>query len=109
MTLKDCTKEEPIFVVKRLQILGAAGEYFIRRALCDVEDRRERRKHEEMRHLTELSAAKDREYRELLAPYEGQRLVDIPNEVLQKAGEAQNECRAARLKWFKLAGIKIRE
>lgn len=110
MTLKDCTKEELIFVIERLQFYGIdSGDYYVRRALSDVEERRDERKIERMRRLTKLADAKNREYTELLAPYEGQPFINIPDEVLRKADAAQKECRAANLEWFKLAGIKIRK
>lgn len=110
MTLKDCTKEELIFVIERLHMYElTSSDYYVRRALCDVEERREMRKHERMKQLSELSAQKQREYAALLAPYEGQPFVNIPDDVLLKADELQKESRAANLEWFKLAGIKIRK
>ena len=46
MTLKDCTKEELIFVIERLQLYTLSGTEYVQRALEDVEMRREERKHE---------------------------------------------------------------
>lgn len=110
MTLKNCTKEELIFVIERLQFYGLdSGDYYVRRALSDVEERRDERKIERMKRLTELADAKRREFAELFAPYEGQPLINIPDEVLRKADATKRECHAANLEWFKLAGIKIRK
>jgi len=42
--LKDCTKEELIFVIERLQFYSLSGDYYVQRALGDVEEEREARK-----------------------------------------------------------------
>ncbi len=44
MKLKDCTKEELIFVIERLQFYSLSGDYYVQRALGDVEEEREARK-----------------------------------------------------------------
>lgn len=54
MTLKDCTKEELIFVIKRLQFYSLSSDYYVRRALCDVEEEREHRRLEEARRLEDV-------------------------------------------------------
>ena len=42
--MKDCTKEELIFVIERLQFYSLSGDYYVQRALGDVEEEREARK-----------------------------------------------------------------
>ena len=109
MTLKDCTKDELIFVIERLQFYGlTAGDYYVRRALCDVEERREEQKAEKARQLSEYANKKHREYMGLIGPYVGRPIADIPDDIAQKADAAQKECEAANLKWFRLMGIKIK-
>lgn len=54
MTLRDCTKEELIFVIERLQFYHLSGDYYIQRALCDVAEQREERKLEDARRLTDV-------------------------------------------------------
>ena len=108
MTLKDCTKEELIFVIKRLQFYGlTTGDYYIRRALCDVEERREDKKHAEAMRLAAYSHQKRQEYIDLLTPYEGKPLIDIPDSVIKKADAAMKEAQKADRQWNKLMGIKI--
>ena len=51
MRLKDCTKEELIFVIKRLQMYSLSDGHYIRLALRDVEEERETRKLREARQL----------------------------------------------------------
>ena len=110
MTLKDCTKDELIFVIERLQFYGlTAGDYYVRRALCDVEERREEQKHSKADQLLNRAALKQLEYIHLLEPYEGKPLVDIPEDVIKKASAAQKECEAANREWMKLMGIKTKK
>ena len=110
MKLKDCTKEELIFVIGRLQFYGlTAGDYYIGRALRDVEERRESRKMEEAKRLSKLASEKHLEYMDLIRPYIGRPITDIPEEIIKKADAAKKECAAVNLKWFKLMGIKIKK
>lgn len=109
MTLKDCTKDELIFVIDRLKLYGlTSGDYYVNRALSDVAERRENQKHEEARRLAELANEKHLEYMDLICPYVGQPITSIPKEIIQKADAAQKACESANLKWFKLMGIKIK-
>ena len=105
MTLRDCTKEELIFVIERLQFYHLSGEYYIQRALCDVEEERERRRLEEARRLSGLQNQKMQEYIALMRPYEGMPLKDIPENVFARADAVLQEARAADMKWRKLMGF----
>lgn len=109
MKLKDCTKDELIFVIERLKFYGlTAGDYYVNRALSDVAERRENQKHEEAERLVKLANEKHLEYMDLVRPYIGQPIANMPKEIIQKADAAQKECESANLKWFKLMGIKIK-
>ena len=52
MKLKDCTKAELIFVIKRLQLYSLSDGHYIQLALRDVEEEREARKLREARQLS---------------------------------------------------------
>lgn len=105
MKLKDCTKEELLFVIERLQLYNLSDDYYIQRVLCDVKERRASRKLEEARRLSALFSQKWQEYIDILSPYDGKRLKDIPPEVLDRADTAMKEAQAADMKWRKLMGI----
>lgn len=49
--LKDCTKEELIFVIKRLQLYSLSNDHCLWQALGDVEEEREARKRREARRM----------------------------------------------------------
>ncbi len=110
MKLKDCTKEELIFVIGRLQFYGLdVGDYYINRALRDVEERRESQKIEEAKRLLKHANEKHLEYMKLISPYIGQPITSIPDEVVEKADAAQKEFETANLRWCKLMGIKTKK
>lgn len=105
MMLKDCTKEELIFVIKRLQLYSLSNDHCLRQALGDVEEEREARKLREARRLSALKNQKMQEYITLMRPYEGMSLMDVPEDVLDRADAAMKEARAADMKWRKLMGF----
>lgn len=106
MTLKDCTKEELLFVIERLQLYMLSGsDHYIKMALCDVEEWRNERKNKEAERLSALSFQKRQEYIGLLSPYEGKRLLDIPDPVFARADAAMKEAQAADRKWNRIMGI----
>lgn len=102
MKLKDCTKAELIFVIKRLQMYSLSDGHYIQLALRDVEAERDRRKFDEAKRLSNYSFQKRQEYIDLLAPYDGKRLVDIPDSVFNKASAAMREAEKADRKWNKI-------
>jgi len=104
--LKDCTKEELIFVIERLQFYHLFGDYYIQRALCDVEEERECRRLEEARRLTDVRLQNLQQYSDLLGPYEGKSFADIPQDVLDRAITALERYEAADRKWMRLMGIR---
>ena len=105
MKLKDCTKEDLIYVIERLQLYNPSQKHFLFRALNDVEMRREEKKFDEAKRISAYSSQKRQEYIDLLAPYEGKRLIDIPASVLEKADTAMREAQKADCKWNKIMGI----
>ena len=105
MTLKNCTKDELIFVIERLQLYNPSQKHFVQRALNDVEMRREEKKIDEAKRISAYSAQKRQECIDLLAPYEGKRLIDIPASVLEKADTAMREAQKADCRWNKIMDV----
>lgn len=105
MTLTNCTKEELIFIIERLQLYNPSQKHFVLRALNDVAMQREEKKLARADQFADLSFKKRQEYIDLLAPYEGKRLVDIPASVLKKADAAMREAQKADCRWNKIMGI----
>ncbi len=109
VTLKDCTKEELIIIIERLQFYNFSNSYYVNRALLDVEEERENKRLAEAKRLSNYAAQKRQEYIALLAPYEGKRILDIPDSVIEKADATMKAAQAADSKWNKLMGITKRK
>ena len=54
-----------------------------------------------------LADKKRKEYLEILEPYDGKPIIDIPLPVLEKADKAMKEAHDADQKWAKLMGLDI--
>lgn len=67
--------------------------------------KREEKKIEEAGKISAYAYQKRQEYIDLLAPYEGKRLVDIPASILERADAAMKEAQKADSKWSKIMGI----
>lgn len=107
MTLKDCTKEELIFIISQLKIhCGSSGEYYVTRVLSALELDREEKKLEKARQWADRADQKRREHIAILSPYDGMRWVDIPADVLERADAAMKEAQAADRAWNKIMGLE---
>ena len=104
MTLKDCTKEELIYIIKHLTHFDISN-FHLNQALNDVRYERERKKFDEADKLNKIWAENTRKYCEVLKPYEGMRIIDIPREVIEKAEEYRKAADEANKKYEKIMNI----
>lgn len=104
MTLKDCTKEELIYMVN--YIAGRVGvqnkDYYIKLALGEVAYSREKKKLDRAEELNQLSARKRNEYINLMKQYGGKSGVDVPLDVFKKALALLEEAQKADKEWEKI-------
>lgn len=107
MKLKDCTKAELLWIIDRMQCYSPFHlESALARALDDAELERELKRFDEADRINHLSAQARQRALELLAPYDGKPMVDIPPEIVKQAGAAIEEARALDRKWNRLMGFK---
>jgi hypothetical protein len=104
MTLSQCTKADLLWIIKRLQI---RCRYDVDRALNDLAYEKEKERIAEAERCYKLADKKRREYLEILEPYDGKKIVDIPLSVLKKADKAMKEAQDADNRWAKLMGLDI--
>lgn len=103
LALKDCTKAELMFIIKQFKFhCGSSGEYYLIRALNDVDIQRQKKRCDAADRLSDFSYRKRQEYIELLSPYEGVPLSDIPLSTLKAAEAAMKKAQAADRKWASL-------
>lgn len=103
LKLENCTKAELLWVIERAKQLSLSDiSYYIERALNDLEYERDVERLERAKEQAEISHKAALEYVEIMKPYEGKKLIDIPLEVLKKADSAMKRSKEAHKKWSQL-------
>lgn len=102
--LQRLTKAELILVILELErrSLVMSDLPFI---LRDLELRKLNEREQEADRLLHIAAEKRMAYCELMKPYEGKRLVDIPRETIEKASRLLEEAAEAGRKWDRMMGM----
>ena len=99
MTLKECTKEELLIVIKRLTILDRSH---LDRVLIDLEYERVKRKIASAERWAEISDACRKRYVEIMKKHEGEKLTDIPISEIKEADECIRNANKADKEYDKL-------
>lgn len=106
MTLSDCTKADLLWIINRVKQRYLHNvDFEIQRALNDLEYEKIRQRHDEAERYVLLANEKRREYIELLSPYDGMKIIDIPLPVLDKADKLLKKAREYDKRWNKLIGL----
>ncbi len=99
MTLKQCTKEELLYIVERF-----VNKIYIDAILLDIEMKRIDKRHNEVRRLSEEAKKADEKVRKLLEPYG--KFLDAPLEVMREANKLAKYADECVMKAAKILGIK---
>lgn len=102
MTLNQCSKEELIFIIHRMARRHCFSEEIqaeIDRHLSDVLYERQLKILKEAENWSKISADCRKKYIEILAPYDGKKLLDIPIDVIKKAESLIKDAQFADRKW----------
>ena len=103
----DLTKAELLQVVEMLA--ESVGEYYLDPVLGRIEMQRNDVYYEKVRKLIDEERQHYNAYFELLSPYEGRPLANVPLEVVEKAQVELDKARAAGREWDRLSGIQRKE
>lgn len=106
MTLKDCTKEELLTIIDRLMFFSP-NAYHVDRILGDLESERNERKYDKAGALLKTIREKTQAYIDLIGPWEGKPVMQIPQSVLNKGAQLLSEKENAEREWAKLMGLKM--
>lgn len=99
-------KAELLWIIDRLRNRGLYRlDTIIAIALNDLEYQREQKKLNEADRLNEESARLRQQAAELLTPYEGKPILDIPADVLDHASAILEEAQALEEKWNRLMKV----
>ncbi len=106
MTLKGCTKAELLWLIDWMCTHSMfRHDIEIERALNALELEREQKRLDEADRLNERSARLRQQYVDLLTPYEGKPILDIPADVLDHAAAILEEAQALEEKWNRLMKV----
>lgn len=107
MTLAQCTKDDLLWLIDRILQMCCfhQKEYYLARALEDLRYHKEEARISEAEKFGKIADAKRQEYIEILRPYDGQKLTDIPLPVLEKAKQALDDANVAEKRFAKLIGL----
>ena len=103
----DLTKAELLQVVEMLAM--ETGPYYLDRALGRIRLQRNDAHHERCMKLIEEERKHYAAYFDLLRPYEGKPIVDVPPDVFEQAQAELDKARAAGAEWNRRNGIKLKE
>lgn len=108
LTLNTCTKADLLWIINRILQRTAPlnQDYELLRALNDLAYEKERRQLDKADQYGQVAYQKRQEYSDLLRPYDGTPIKDIPQEVLEKAYALLEEAAAADKKFAKLIGLE---
>ena len=106
MTLTDCTKEELLTIIDRLMLISP-NAYHVDRILNDLESERNERKYDKAGALLKTIREKTQAYIDLIGPWEGKPVMQIPKSVLDKGAQLLSEKENAEREWAKLMGFKM--
>jgi uncharacterized protein YPO0396 len=99
MTLKECTREELIFVIKRISFFDKSA---VERALADVEYERIKKKLASAEEWGKIADNCRTRYVELLKKNEGKKLLDFPIEDIKEMEQCLAQAKKADKQYDKL-------
>ena len=103
--LRKLSKEELIWCILKFEKLSL-GWPSLNAILADLKFKKDMDKIDRCDMLAKKAHDKRMEYCELLKPYDGKLIVEIPQQILDQAAELLREADAADKEWFRLSGIK---
>lgn len=107
MKLSDCTKADLLWIIKTMCKYDLSDPS-LQRALNDLEWEKERDRLARADQLVKTARDASQRYIELMKPYEGMPLIEVPMNVLKQADAALAESHAANKQWAKLMGVKMK-
>lgn len=100
--LEKYSKADLIWVINQLCKFRFLAEYHVRAALNELDYRKEMELLEAADRYTDLAFRKKKEYVELMKPYEGKPIKDIPKDVLNRAYQLAEDIKRANSMYMKI-------
>lgn len=101
--LKKLSKDDLIWIITRMSSFGQG--YFLEEALRSLELMKSEQKYKKAEEIAKESLQYRQEYIDLLAPYDGKPIKDIPYSVVKKASDALQKAQKLDKQWARLMGL----
>ena len=98
--LKDLTKEELLYCIGRVTEYNSSAQFGLNEAIVEIADRRRKKKLEEDKAKGDRWINLQRQYAELLKPYEGKNIGELPPDVIEKGAKLERAIRKAQKEYF---------
>lgn len=99
MKLEECTKEELMFMIKRITEDSFISHFKVRAILADIEMKRTSKIAQEADRWAELAADYRNQYTEILKKYGHLKVADMPHDAIKKADNCLKQARMCDRKW----------
>lgn len=103
-TLRDLTKEELIYCIEHTLERNSSAKFWFERRLIDIADKRRRKKLKEDEEKGNRWISLLKEYEELLKPYKGAKIGDLPADIIEKGAKLEREIKKAQEEYFDTFG-----
>lgn len=105
--LKKCSKADLLVIIDRFRrhSLSSANRT-LEMAFADVAFEKEQRRLDMADSINQKIRSTDEKCAELLRPYEGRRISEVPIEITHQAAKLMAESRELNERWFRLMGIE---
>ncbi len=102
--LEKYSKEDLIWIINRMCAFG--DDWSLKEALRMLEYDKDIKRIEDAERIADQSHKLRQKYIDLLMPFEGKRINEIPVEILEEASAAMKEAQSLDKKWCKLMGMR---
>jgi hypothetical protein len=102
--LQKYSKEDLIYIINRMSAFG--DDWGLYEAIRMLEYDKEMKRIREAEKIAEQSHKLRQEYIDLLMPYDGKPISEIPVEIAERACVAMKKAQSLDKKWNKLMGVK---
>ena len=99
-TIRDLSKEELIECITRTLERDSHAKFWFERQLLYVAEKRREKKLKEDEAKGDKWLALEKEYAELLKPYDGMKWKDVPTDIIAKAAEISKAAKNAQEEYF---------
>lgn len=103
-TINDLSKEELIECIDAVLTRDRSARFWFERRVIDIADRRRAKKLSENEEKGNEWISLQREYEELLRPYAGEKIKDIPMDIINQGAELERKIRKAQEEYFATLG-----